>query len=386
MLLSSIKAKFNNVDYPIQLHNDYSSLSKELSSLDKVSSFIIITEKKIGKMYEKSVLSELKKTGIPAHVIYIKGKEKNKHINRLKEVYNKLILLGTDRKSVIIALGGGVVGDFAGFVAATYQRGVRFVQLPTTLLACVDSSVGGKVAVNADRGKNMIGAFHQPSLVYAALNTLNTLPDKEWRCGFAEVLKHSLLKDESFFNSLKNINIKSMKFLDNIKLFISESVKYKSSIVAEDEKETGKRAVLNLGHTIGHAIESITEYKKYSHGEAVSIGLVFALILSVKKVNLSKDILIDTIHILRQCNMPIYEKISANELIRHILYDKKTTAKEMKFVLLEKIGHPIWGVNVNKDEIKNTLETMRGLGLSPSGALSQTEASPTGALWNSLNI
>ena len=246
MQISAETVEFGQTKYNVVLYDDFEGLSSELEKIQNVSKFIIITEKKVAKLYLDSVLLELEKLNQSVSVIFTKGKEKNKHIDRLKNVYNHLIELGADRKSVILALGGGVIGDFAGFVAATFLRGIRFVQIPTTLLACVDSSVGGKVAVNADKGKNMIGAFHQPELVFASLNSLETLEEKEWKCGLAEVLKHSLLTGGVLFETMKTATFEDVFNKNSLRIFISESVKFKTSIVAEDERETGKRAILNL--------------------------------------------------------------------------------------------------------------------------------------------
>lgn len=356
MLISSHTISFNHKEYKIQLSDSFDGLADELLKLQDVSAFYIITEKKIAKLHYASLEKEMKLLGKPFHLIYMKGKEKNKHIDRLKKTYNKLIELGADRKSVIIAFGGGVVGDYSGFVAATYQRGVRFVQIPTTLLACVDSSVGGKVAVNADMGKNMIGAFHQPELVFAALPVLATLPEKEWKCGLAEVLKHSLLSGGTFFESMKSAKFEDVYDLKSLEFFISESVKYKASVVAEDERETGKRAVLNLGHTLGHAIESMTNYRKYSHGEAVSIGLVFALLLSVEKAELDREVLTSVLSIMKSCNLPTSDrKLLREEIYEHMLHDKKTSANVLKFVLLKCPGEPVWNQKIDKEEIYRTL-------------------------------
>lgn len=362
MKVSSEKVAFGNVNYNVVLYENYDGLALELHKIKDVSRYIIITEKKVAKLYLDEVLSELKKIDLPVSAIIIKGKEKNKHIDRLKKVYNQLIELKTDRKSVILALGGGVVGDFSGFVASTFLRGIRFVQIPTTLLACVDSSVGGKVAVNADKGKNMIGAFHQPELVYAALHSLETLAKREWKCGLAEVLKHSLLTGNYLFEVMKTSFFKDVYNKESLKVFISESVKFKTSIVAEDERETGKRAILNLGHTLGHAIESVTNYKKYSHGECVSIGLVLALILSKEKMNFSETMFEEILAIMKNLNLPIQDKdVSPKKIVEHMLFDKKTNGNQIKFVLLTGVGNATWGNHIEKKDILTAIEKQNKL-------------------------
>lgn len=362
MQISEQRVKFGNTNYNVVLYENFEGLATELETIQNVSKYFILTEKKIAKLYLKTLLTELEKTNKPVSVIYIKGKEKNKHIDRLKKVYNQLIDLNADRKSVILALGGGVVGDFSGFVAATFLRGIRFVQIPTTLLACVDSSVGGKVAVNADKGKNMVGAFYQPELVFAPLFTLNTLKSKEWKCGITEVLKHSLLTGGSFFEFMKTKKFEDVKDQNTLKIFIDESVKFKTSIVAEDEKETGKRAILNLGHTLGHAIESLTDYKKYSHGEAVSIGLVLALFLSKEKANLSESVFLEVLTIMKNLELPTQDKsLSPKKLVQHMLHDKKTSDKKIKFILLPSIGSATWGNIVEEEEILSAIHLQNKL-------------------------
>ncbi|MCP5501567.1 MAG: 3-dehydroquinate synthase [Leptospiraceae bacterium] len=352
MFLSEERVQFPGTNYYVKLYRDYSGLASELNTYAKASRYIILTEKKIAGLYGKEVSLQLDTLKIPYEFIYIKGGEKNKHIDRLKEVYNSLIKKRIDRKAVILALGGGVVGDFAGFVASTFLRGIRFVQLPTTLLACVDSSVGGKVAVNVDSGKNMVGAFHQPVLVYAALHTLYTLPLKEWRCGLAEVMKHSLLSDRSFFERVLPFRLSELsQHSVLIQYFITRSVQFKASVVAEDEKETGRRAILNLGHTTGHAIESYTSYKKYSHGEAVAIGLITALLLSGEMYSFPENDLHKVLEFMRNSDFPTYSKIQASKLTEHMLHDKKTDAEGIKFVLLKSVGEVEFGVPIRKDQI-----------------------------------
>lgn len=359
-ILSESLVNISDHTYKVILSKNFLGLSKEISSINNISSFHIITEKKLNELYGKELSEELSKLNLPFKFIIIKGKESNKHISKVRSVYNSLIKNGADRRSVILALGGGVVGDFSGFIAASFLRGIRFIQVPTTLLACVDSSVGGKVAVNADLGKNMIGSFHQPELVFAPIHTLiNTLPDKEWKCGLSEVLKHSLLEGGTFFDFMKNVNRKDLKNPETISTFIRESVAFKSKIVSQDPKENGIRAVLNLGHTTGHAIESLLNYKKLSHGEAVGIGLITALFLSIKKFNLDKNILYETLKIMKNLKLPFKTNLGNNQLIHHMKHDKKNFNGKIFFILLENLGKPKYGVEVTEDEIYHALENQK---------------------------
>jgi 3-dehydroquinate synthase len=356
---SKVQVVHSNGSYPVKMYPDFNGLKNELESIPNVSRFIFITERSISQIYSKYIESELAGMNIPVHTIFIKGGEKNKHIDRMKKIFNEIIDIGGDRKSVIVALGGGVVGDFAGFIAASYQRGIRFVQIPTTLLACVDSSVGGKVAVNVDKGKNMIGAFHQPILVYIPLFTLSTLHEKQWRCGLAEILKHSLLAGGELWNDFKSHTRKDITIQSNILMkMILDSVRFKASIVGQDEKESGLRQILNLGHTTAHAIESFTKYKKYSHGEAVAIGLITALILS-RKIGFNSEKVKEIISIMKDYNLPIKDESKATELWKHMSHDKKKEGNELKFVLLEEIGLPKYGINMQSKEIISALKEQR---------------------------
>lgn len=347
--------------YPIELHEDFQGLSEKLNSLPKVSKVYILTSREIAGIYEKYITKELNSLKVPFSFIYLKPGEKNKHIDRVKKVYNQLIETDADRKSVVIAFGGGVVGDFAGFIAATYQRGVRFVQVPTTLLACVDSSVGGKVAVNVDSGKNMVGAFYQPEFVFAPLFTLSTLPEKEWSCGLAEIAKHAFLDGGEFLNKIaESERTEYSAYSAILRYAIEESVRVKSGIVAQDEKESGLRAVLNLGHTTGHAIESLTQYKKYSHGEAVAVGLVTALLLSCELVGFSESNFQKAIHLMKRLKLPTRLEEKPEEILKHMEHDKKKEGSSLKFVLLEDFGKPKFGVSVERKTILEILKRQKG--------------------------
>lgn len=361
MILSKNKVHTETNEYDILLAKNFSGLGSELKNLESFTKVFVITEKHIAELYYKDLETELKQFSISPIPIFIRGKEKNKHISQTYSVYNQLIQNQVDRKSLILALGGGVVGDFSGFIAATILRGIRYVQIPTTLLACVDSSVGGKVAVNADLGKNMIGCFYQPSLVFAPLYTLQTLPKKEWRCGFAEVIKHSLLAGGNFFEKMKNVTRINCRKEENLVFYINESVSLKAKIVSEDPKEKGKRAVLNLGHTMGHAIESYLNYKKLTHGEAVSIGLITALILSENILGLPQEIREEVLWIMKNLSMPYKINIDPNIALEHMKYDKKNLGDTIQYVLLKALGEPTYGNVVHENEIIQAIEIQKNL-------------------------
>ena len=237
----------------------------------------MVTNPVVGAYYLEPVRNALADAGYDVYVVEIPDGEEYKNFETLKSIYDSLIEFGFDRSSLIVALGGGVVGDIAGFAAATYLRGIPFVQVPTTLLAQVDSSVGGKTGINHEKGKNLIGAFYQPGFVLIDTSTLDTLPEREYLSGLAEVAKYGIVLDGNLFDFM---SANAGKLLDRDKesllTVIKRSCSIKASIVEKDEKEAGLRAVLNYGHTIGHAVETLTCYKRYTHGEAVAIGMAQA--------------------------------------------------------------------------------------------------------------
>lgn len=286
-------------------------------------------------------------------VVLIEGGEKNKHWSQAGAVYNRLVEQGIDRRSLVLAAGGGVVGDFAGFIAATVLRGVSFVQLPSTLLAAVDSSVGGKVAVNVDRGKNMVGAFYPPRLVYCNPDLFKTLPPREWVCGLAEMAKHAFLDDTGRLLPGLEARAALMRSPDapEFRAALLDSVSHKARVVEQDEREAGLRASLNLGHTTGHAIESLTEYARFSHGEAISRGLVTALLLSRRSTGLAQAEFDRMIGLLQALDLPLDTAGLAGDAVwEHVKYDKKNVQGRLAFVLLEGIGRIRLGEAVDRQE------------------------------------
>ncbi len=250
----------------------------------------IVTNSTVAALYGGIVSKSLQEAGIKAVLIEVQDGEEFKNTDTLNYIYDKLIDFGLDRNSFIVALGGGVVGDMAGFAAATYLRGIHFVQVPTTLLSQVDSSVGGKTAIDHPRGKNLIGAFYQPSLVLIDVDTLKTLPVREFRAGLAEVVKYGIILDSDFFEFLEN-NLNNILTMDTDSLIhvIQRCCQLKAHIVEQDEKESGLRAVLNYGHTLGHALETSAGYGVMVHGEAVAIGMVLAARISLSYGHCSSE-------------------------------------------------------------------------------------------------
>jgi 3-dehydroquinate synthase len=283
-------------------------------------------------------------------MVVVPAGETSKSVKSVEKCYDELAAHRLERKSFIVALGGGVVGDLAGFVAATYLRGIPFVQVPTTLLAQVDSSVGGKVGVNLKAGKNLVGAFHQPRMVLCDLDTLRTLPMREYRAGLAEVIKYGIIYDAELFEELERkmekLVRRELKVLAGV---IARCCEIKAEVVAQDETESGLRAILNFGHTIGHALEAISNYGKYLHGEAISIGQVAAAKLSGEILGLPQRDVERIGNLFNRAGLPT--NIGLNEGQRKKLFatmklDKKVSAGEIKFVLARRIGEVEFGQKV----------------------------------------
>jgi len=302
---------------------------------------LVITDENVGGHYANAALGSLENAGYSVCLATLPAGEQTKCGEQVFELYSRCIECGLDRHSFIIALGGGVIGDLAGYVAATYLRGIPFVQVPTSLLAMVDSSVGGKTGINLPEGKNLVGAFYQPQLVLADLQTLKTLPEREYRAGLAEVVKYGIIHDTPFFQMLEE-NIKELSNVGNTELLakvVGRCCESKAEVVAQDEREGGLRAILNFGHTAGHALEKVAGYGEYVHGEAVAIGSVFAARASVELTGLSQSGC-DRIEKIFQAlelpvNAPGYEW---PDLRAALSVDKKTIGGMPKFVLVSEIG------------------------------------------------
>jgi len=306
------------------------------------SRLLIVTDARVGPFYAARAQSALLSLA-PVAVFELAGGETGKDMRAVEAVLDALLANGADRKSVVIALGGGVVGDIAGFAAAIYMRGIRFVQVPTTLLAQVDSSVGGKTGVNHPRGKNLIGAFHQPEAVVADTYTLRTLPPRELSAGLAEVLKHGLLADADYFAQVTD-DLPRLLACDEQALTeaIARSCQIKAAIVARDEKESGERALLNLGHTFGHAIEALTGYERWLHGEAVGCGMCLAADLSQRLGLISRGDVETIERAVAAARLPTrIDGLSRAAALESMRGDKKAEAGEIRFIVLERIGRAV---------------------------------------------
>lgn len=317
----------------------------------------IITNDTVAKWYLSPLEKLLRDNQIDVFSVILPDGEQHKNHDSLNQIYDALLEHHADRKTTLIALGGGVIGDMTGFAAATYQRGVPFIQIPTTLLSQVDSSVGGKTAINHPRGKNMIGAFYQPRLVLADLDTLATLPEREFAAGMAEVIKYALLGDVDFLAWLEN-NLTQIQQLDADLLakMVAHCCQMKADIVAEDETEQGVRAHLNLGHTFGHAIEAQMGYGNWLHGEAVAAGMVLAAELSVQLGSLKAEDVARIAHIIQAAKLPdTPPKFAFDEWLAHMRHDKKVEHGTMRFITLNRLGEAQISAIDDMNILKNTL-------------------------------
>jgi 3-dehydroquinate synthase len=314
----------------------------------------LVTDTHVARLHAEPLEISLREAGFDPVRITIPAGESSKSFEQTAKICDAMIDAGLDRTSVLVALGGGVVGDLAGFAAAIYYRGIPCVQIPTTIVAQVDSSVGGKTGINAPGGKNLIGAFHQPRLVIADTDTLRTLPPREFHEGFAEIIKHAAIRDPAM--------LKADDSLDGIASLIARNVAIKAAIVAEDEFETkGLRAFLNFGHTIGHGIENAAGYGRLLHGEAISLGLVAACRLSVEKSGLPQSAADQILAALARHRLPdkLPADISTESILAALRKDKKFHAGAIRFVLLRNLGDPYVSDAIGVSDMERAIEALR---------------------------
>lgn len=336
-------------------------LIEELESFVRNGGFskkaIIVSDSNVGKLYGDEVREALARGGLDAELCIIPAGEQSKTLSEAEKLYTCAIEKGLDRKSPIFALGGGVVGDLAGFVAATYMRGVPFIQLPTSLLAQVDSSVGGKVAVNHVLGKNLIGAFYQPKAVFMEMNFMESLPEREISTGLGEVVKYGIIYDEEFFDFLEQNRDRILSLEAEALLhIIARSCEIKAQVVSQDEKESGLRRILNFGHTMAHAIEEETGYKRYNHGEAVAIGMMGASYISESLGHISGDVADRVRDLLLSMKLPVRaEGCSVEHMYQSIFRDKKTLDGRVNWVLMKRIGETCVDSNVPEAVVREAM-------------------------------
>lgn len=344
--------------YDIVFAQDFQGLSEELEALQiKGRRICIVTDSIVEKLYAEEVVNLIDDKCKKIVVFSFPAGEANKTLDTVKEAYTFLIKEGFDRKDLLIALGGGVVGDLTGFTAATYLRGIDFIQIPTTLLAQADSSIGGKTGVDFDGYKNMVGAFHMPKLVYMNVSVLKTLEDRQYFSGFAEIMKHGLIKDSSFYvwllDNMYEICDREPAVLEEM---VVRSSSIKKMVVEKDPTEKGERALLNFGHTIGHALEKAKNFELY-HGECVALGCVAAAFISWKHELLTMDEYYEIRDMFVPFNLPIsIDEIDPEEILRLTKSDKKMDAGQIKFILLKKAGKAIIDTTVTEEDILNAIK------------------------------
>jgi 3-dehydroquinate synthase len=315
----------------------------------------IISDDNVAALFAAKVGQSLASAGFRPELITVPAGEQSKTMAQAEAICARMIAAGLDRSSFVVALGGGMVGDLAGFVAAIYHRGIPCVQLPTTLLAQVDSSIGGKTAVNTAAGKNLIGSWHQPALVISDVDALATLPPRECRQGFAEIVKHAVIRDAEMFETLQRFNRKDLATL------VRRNVEIKAAIVAADERETtGERALLNFGHTIGHAIERAGEYRDFFHGEAISLGIVAACEISTRKAGLSETERARITETLQSFELPtrLPAGFPKEKILEAIRFDKKFERGAVRFVVVPKIGSARLADDVTMEDIEAAVKNL----------------------------
>ena len=358
--MRAVHVSLGNRSYAIRIAPGLlDQLGRECARLKLGTRCVIITDTNVGRRFAKPVFNSLARAGFTPSLIVVPAGETAKSLKTVQTCYDLLAAHRLERKSFIVALGGGVVGDLAGFVAATYLRGIAFVQVPTTLLAQVDSSVGGKVGVNLKAGKNLVGAFYQPRLVLCDLDTLRALPEREFRAGLAEVIKYGIIYDAKLFGQLERDLTKLLKRdPETLARVVARCCQIKAEVVGQDETEGGLRAILNFGHTIGHAIENVSGYGKYLHGEAIAIGQVATAKLSCALTGLSARDAGRIRDLFKLAGLPVTIKLNAvqrRKLFAVMKLDKKVSAGEIRFVLAEKIGKVVWGQPAGDELIRQVI-------------------------------
>ncbi|TDR33013.1 3-dehydroquinate synthase [Hydromonas duriensis] len=354
--MKTIHVELGDRAYPIVIGEHAMHDTAHLKRAIQGSTVLIVTNDMVGPLYAQQLVETLKAIGKTVHVHMLPTGEQYKNLETLNTIFDVLLQQQCDRRTTLIALGGGVVGDMAGFAAAAYMRGVPFIQVPTTLLSQVDSSVGGKTGINHPLGKNMIGAFYQPQLVLTDLNVFATLPQRELSAGMAEVIKHGAIYDAAYFEWLEANTPKLMrKDSESLVHAIVRSCEIKSEVVAQDEREGGLRAILNFGHTFGHAIEAGMGYGEWLHGEAVGAGMILAADLSQRLGMLTANEVERIRRVVQAAGLPVEPpQLGIDNMINMMKLDKKSDAGYIKFVLLDGIGRAVIR-DVPEDVLRATL-------------------------------
>jgi len=335
--------------YPIHIGSGIlDTLGEACKAAGLAGRCLLVSDENVAPLYAEKVFQTLEKAGFTPTLEVLPAGEPTKCHDQLIRLYSKAAELGLDRGHFMVALGGGVIGDLTGYAAASWLRGIKFVQVPTSLLAMVDSSVGGKTGVNIAEGKNLVGAFHQPELVLIDLETLKTLPERELKAGLAEIVKTGIIWDDALFEELENVDATpSSRSFPKI---ISTCCEIKAEVVRQDEREGGLRGILNFGHTLAHAIENVAGYGEYLHGEAVAIGMVYAARLSSKLKGLSVEDSARIEKLLATLGLPVDAPgLAWSDLRAAMAVDKKTRDGLTKFVLVDRMGHAVLGCEIPEE-------------------------------------
>lgn len=348
----------NNPIYDIVIKNSFEDMKDEFVRLNLQGRKIcIVSDSVVAPLYLDTVKNSLAEVSDCITEYVFEAGEKNKNLNIVKSLYEFLILNKFERRDILVALGGGVVGDLTGFTAATYLRGIDFIQVPTTLLAQVDSSIGGKTGVDFDSYKNMVGAFYMPRLVYINISTLNTLDERIFNSGFGEIIKHAYIKDSEYLDYIKNNTVNIMNRQPGcLEEIIYKSCVIKGNVVEKDPTEKGDRMLLNFGHTLGHAIEKLSGFALY-HGECVVLGMICALYISKKRGSITDAEYESAIRLFKDFNYPMtVSGIKVNEVVDVSKNDKKMSAGKIRFVLLNAVGDAYIDYDVSEGEMLESLQ------------------------------
>jgi len=316
--------------------NLLSSISDKLNFLPNCCNILIVTDKNVKRLYLETLINNLKTSNFQVYTFIVPAEEKSKSFKQAIKIYDFLCKHNFSRSDCILSLGGGVVGDLAGFVASTFLRGVRFVNIPTSLLAQVDSAIGGKNGIDTPYGKNLVGSFYYPKAILIDPSLIYTLPSREISNGFAEIIKYALIKDKDLFFKLKELDLSNLH--ENLADIILKCVLIKKEIIEKDEFDQNYRMILNFGHTLGHAIEKLGNFKKYSHGQAISIGMIMIVKACVRKNILDKSLLSDLESILHKFSLPTSCNINERKIVLASLNDKKFFNNKVNVVLISNVG------------------------------------------------
>ncbi len=350
--------------YDIVMEENYDKLGKEVAALSvQERRLCVVTDSTVAELYSETVIRQLEPVCKEVHLFVFEAGEKNKNLDTVRKLYEFLIQNHYDRNDMLVALGGGVVGDLCGFTAATYLRGIRFIQVPTTLLSQVDSSIGGKTGVDFDAYKNMVGAFHMPQLVYTAAASLLTLTEEQFACGMGEVIKHGLIMDAGYYEWLQEHREEILaRDLSICEQMILISCRIKRDVVEQDPTEQGIRGILNFGHTLGHAIEKLMDFKLL-HGQCVALGSIAAAYLSAERGEITMDEAVQIRNVFEEFGLPVSIKdfgLAKEAVIAATKNDKKMDSGKIKFILLHRIGEAFIDRTVTDEQMEQSLDLLMG--------------------------